>query len=93
MPPKLSAFIITKDEEDKIARCLEHLRWVDEIIIFDSCSADKTIEIAKKFTKKIYKMIIFFLVGWQFLFCFNKPGEIYKKNYPFCRRPQFRWYQ
>lgn len=55
MKEKLSAFIITKNEEDKIARCLEHLQWVDEIIVVDSYSKDKTVEIAKKFTKKIYK--------------------------------------
>lgn len=55
MREKLSAFIITKNEEDKIARCLEHLQWVDEIVIVDSYSTDKTIEIAKKWTKKIYK--------------------------------------
>ncbi len=55
MKEKLSVFIITKNEDDKIARCLEHLKWAEEIIILDSYSTDKTVEIAKKFTKKIYK--------------------------------------
>lgn len=55
MPAKLSAFIITKNEEEKIARCLEHLQWVDEIVVLDSDSIDKTVEIAKKYTKKVYK--------------------------------------
>lgn len=55
MPEKLSAFIITKNEEDKIARCLAHLTWVDELIILDSDSTDKTVDIAKKYSKKIFK--------------------------------------
>lgn len=55
MREKISAFVITKNEENKIERCLSHLAWVDELIIVDSCSTDKTIQIAKKFTKKIYK--------------------------------------
>jgi glycosyltransferase involved in cell wall biosynthesis len=55
MREKISAFIITKNEEDKIERCLSHLTWVDELIVLDSYSTDKTIEIAKKFTKKVFK--------------------------------------
>ncbi len=55
MIQKLSAFVITKNEENKIERCLEHLKWIDEIVLMDSYSEDKTVSIAKKFTKKIYK--------------------------------------
>ncbi len=51
---KISVIIITKNEEDKIGRCLEHIKWVDEIVILDSNSTDKTVAIAKKWTKKIY---------------------------------------
>ncbi|MEK6921251.1 MAG: glycosyltransferase family 2 protein, partial [Nanoarchaeota archaeon] len=42
-------------EEEKIERCLQHLTWADERVIVDSNSTDKTAEIAKKYTKKIYK--------------------------------------
>lgn len=39
---KLSAAIITKNEEKHIARCLESLTWVDEIVVVDAFSTDKT---------------------------------------------------
>ena len=55
MKQKLSVFVITKNEERKIARCLEHIKWADEIVILDSISTDKTTNIAKKYTKKVYK--------------------------------------
>ncbi|MGB0453096.1 MAG: glycosyltransferase family 2 protein [Bacteriovoracaceae bacterium] len=45
---KISAAIITFNEEDKIKRCIESLKGiVDEIIVVDSHSTDKTQEIAK----------------------------------------------
>jgi glycosyltransferase involved in cell wall biosynthesis len=55
MKEKISAFVITKNEENKIFRCLEHLTWADEIVVLDSYSTDKTEKIAKKYTKKVYK--------------------------------------
>ena len=54
MQQKLSAFVITKNEENKIVRCLEHLSFADEIIVLDSGSTDATVAAAKKFTKKIF---------------------------------------
>ncbi|MGA1863100.1 glycosyltransferase family 2 protein [Deferribacter thermophilus] len=51
---KISATIITYNEEDNIERCLKSLDFADEIIVVDSGSKDKTIEIAKKYTDKIY---------------------------------------
>ena len=42
---KISVTIITKNEEKNIGRCLESLRWVDEIIVVDTNSDDKTVEI------------------------------------------------
>jgi len=51
----ISAIIITKNEEKNIYKCLKSLTWVDEIIILDSGSNDKTLEIAKQFGNvKIY---------------------------------------
>ena len=51
---QISAIVLTENEEDRIAECLQALDWVDEIIIFDSGSTDQTCEIAKKFNAKVF---------------------------------------
>ncbi len=51
---KISVTIITKNEEENIEDCLRSVSWADEIILVDSGSKDKTVEIAKKYTDKIY---------------------------------------
>ena len=51
---KLSVCIICKNEASTIARCLESVKWADEIILLDSGSTDNTLEIAKKYTDKIF---------------------------------------
>ena len=46
---KISAIILTYNEEIHIDRCIKSLKnFVKEIIIIDSNSNDKTIEICKK---------------------------------------------
>jgi glycosyltransferase involved in cell wall biosynthesis len=51
----ISALIISKDEEDRIKPCLESLKgFADEIILFDSGSTDRTVEIAKEYTDKVW---------------------------------------
>ena len=50
---KISAVIITKNEESIIERCLKSLYWVDEIVVVDSGSTDRTLEICKQFKCKI----------------------------------------
>lgn len=51
----ISLCMIVKDEQDVIARCLESVKEiVDEIIIVDTGSHDKTVEIAAQYTKNIY---------------------------------------
>lgn len=51
----LSLCMIVKNEELTLARCLESAKTIaDEIIIVDTGSTDKTKEIAKTFTDKIY---------------------------------------
>lgn len=50
----ISAVIITKNEETMIKGCLESVKWADEIIVFDNLSTDKTVEIAREYTKRVY---------------------------------------
>lgn len=50
----ISVLINTYNEEKNLSRCLKSLEWVDEIVVVDMFSKDKTIEIAKKFHAKIY---------------------------------------
>ena len=51
----ISLCMIVKDEEEVIARCLESIKdIVDEIIIVDTGSKDKTKEICYKYTDKVY---------------------------------------
>jgi glycosyltransferase involved in cell wall biosynthesis len=55
-PPscKLSATIITRNEEARIGDCLESVRWADEIIVVDTGSADRTLEMCHKYTPHVY---------------------------------------
>jgi glycosyltransferase involved in cell wall biosynthesis len=50
----LSAVIITRNEEANIERCLKSLQFCDQIILVDSGSTDKTVEIAKIYTGEVY---------------------------------------
>lgn len=52
---KISVILATFNEEKNIKDCLESVhQWVDEIVIVDGTSIDKTVEIAKKYTDKIF---------------------------------------
>jgi len=51
--PKISAIIIAKNEELVIERALSSLSFADEIIVVDSSSTDRTLEIAKSYNAKI----------------------------------------
>ena len=63
----VSASIITYNEEDNIRRCLESVKWCDEIIIVDSFSTDRTLDICREYTDKIHTR--------------TYPGNIDQKNY------------
>lgn len=54
MQNKISVIIITGNEEKNIRDCLYSVKWADEIIVVDSESSDKTVEIAKEFTAKVF---------------------------------------
>jgi glycosyltransferase involved in cell wall biosynthesis len=53
--PKISGCIISFNEEAKLEDCLKSLApVVDEIIVVDSLSTDATVEIARRYTDKVY---------------------------------------
>jgi glycosyltransferase involved in cell wall biosynthesis len=56
---KISVCIICFNEEANIRRCLESVKWVKdnggEIVVVDSFSADKTLEIAREYTDKVFQ--------------------------------------
>ena len=63
----ISICIICFNEEKNIRRCLESSTWADEIIAVDSMSQDRTVEIAREYTDKVYQRV------W--------PGYIDQKNF------------
>lgn len=55
MKNKVSLCMIVKDEEEYLSKCLSSIYdIVDEMIIVDTGSSDKTVEIAKSFGAKVY---------------------------------------
>jgi len=52
---KISACVITFNEERKIRRCLQSLAWCDELVVVDSFSTDHTVEICREFTDRVYQ--------------------------------------
>lgn len=65
--PFISAFIICKDEERYIRAALDSVKWCDEIVVVDSGSTDRTLEICAEYTDRIYKR------GW--------PGFVAQKQF------------
>lgn len=53
MGKTLSVAIITKNEEANLPRTLESVRWANEIVVVDSGSTDRTVEIASAFGAKV----------------------------------------
>lgn len=51
---RISATIITCNEEHNIREALEALIWVDEIVIVDSGSTDGTLDICRRFTDRVF---------------------------------------
>lgn len=56
MPEKvpLSVAIITKDEERNLPDCLRSVSFADDIVVVDSHSADRTVDIAKEFGCRVF---------------------------------------
>lgn len=63
----VSACLIVKNEEQFLPDCLTSIKgWVDEIIVVDTGSTDRTVEIAKSFGAKIFHQ------KWQHNFSFHR---------------------
>src|SRR5512138_3702685 len=54
---KITATIITLNEERNIARAIESLRCCDEILVVDSGSSDRTCEIAAKLGARVVESV------------------------------------
>jgi glycosyltransferase involved in cell wall biosynthesis len=51
----ISVIILTKNEERDLPRCLDALRWCDDLHVVDSGSTDNTVNIARKYGAHIYE--------------------------------------
>jgi len=49
----ISAIVTTLNEEERIAECLGHLAFADEVLVVDSFSTDRTAEIAGKLGARV----------------------------------------
>ncbi len=63
----LSVTVVAFNEEESLRDCLESVKWADEIIVVDSFSTDRTVEIAREYTDKVIQR------EW--------PGIIQQKNF------------
>jgi (heptosyl)LPS beta-1,4-glucosyltransferase len=55
MKQTIAVVVSAYNEEKTIVRCLASVSFADEIVVVDNASQDKTVEVAKKFTKKIFE--------------------------------------
>ena len=74
---KISVAIITYNEEDNITRCLQSVKGIaDEIVVIDSHSDDKTVQISEKLGARVIKRPF--------------PGHIEQKNFAI-DQTQYEW--
>lgn len=51
----ISVIILTRNEERDLPRCLDSLRWCDDVHVVDSGSSDQTINIAGRYGARVYE--------------------------------------
>jgi glycosyltransferase involved in cell wall biosynthesis len=52
--PRISVVVVTLNEEERLRACLESATWADEIVVVDAESADKTVQVAREFTDRVF---------------------------------------
>lgn len=52
---KITAVVLAKDEEGRIERCLDSLKWCDEVVVVDDYSTDRTVERAQGRGARVFK--------------------------------------
>lgn len=63
----ITAIILTKNEEVNIERCIKSIKaWVDRVVVVDSGSTDKTVELAEALGAEIYRHEPFVHYAGQF---------------------------
>jgi glycosyltransferase involved in cell wall biosynthesis len=65
--PPVSACIITYNEEASVEECLKSVAWANEIVVIDSESTDRTVEICERFGARVERRPF--------------PGHIEQKNH------------
>jgi len=53
----ISVLILTKNEESNLDACLNAVKWSDDIVVFDSFSSDRTVEIAKAHGARVIQRV------------------------------------
>ena len=53
MRQTISCATVVFNEERNIGDCLETAKWMDEIIVVDAFSQDRTLEICRQYTTRI----------------------------------------
>lgn len=51
----ISAIVTTRDNEATIRRCLESVKWADELVVVDSGSTDRTLEICRELGAQVHQ--------------------------------------
>ena len=55
--PRITAYILTFNEEEKIAAAVETVLWADEVVVVDSFSTDRTAEIATALGARVVNVV------------------------------------
>src|SRR3989338_1630439 len=51
----MTVAIIVKNDERRLEECLQSVAWANEIVILVDMSTDRTVELARKYTDKIFQ--------------------------------------